>query len=91
MEQKIRKPRDGREALMNLQVKINKRCNEKDVMKKNQEAMKDENKDRMLSESEAGCLAHEIADGFNNITSRYTTLKRAEDFCGVIGHIYSNK
>ena len=60
---------------MELQTKVN-------IYVEHQKALKGEaDPEKMLSQQDAACLAHDIADGFSYIYGRYKTdLERAEGF-----------
>lgn len=75
IDNKVQKTRESREALMELQTKMN-------IFQEHQAAVEGKADSHMiLSEHEAACLAHDIADGFSNIHSRYKAdLERAEGF-----------
>jgi hypothetical protein len=83
-EDRIRKTRESREALMELQTKVN-------IFRQHQAALDGQaDPDLRLSENEAACLAHDIADGFSTIHGRYKKdLERAEGFLTVYDKVMS--
>ena len=74
-DDKVRRTRESREALMELCSKVN-------IFQQHQAAVDGKaDPGMMLSGQEAASLAHDIADGFSNMHSRYTKdLERAEGF-----------
>jgi hypothetical protein len=83
-EDRIRKTRESREALMELQTKVN-------IFRQHQAALDGQADPGLrLSENEAACLAHDIADGFSTIHGRYKKdLERAEGFFTVYDKVMS--